>query len=292
MKYYVRFPGGLSKAVTLSYDDGVETDIRLIEIMKANGLKGAFNLNSGVFAPEGTVYPAGQAQRRMPLSQIISTYTGSGMELATHGFTHPFFEKLTEPRMVYEIMADRARIEELFGGVCRGHAYPFGTYSQKVVDVMRSCGIVYARTVKSTESFSLPAELLTWHPTAHHRNPKLGELLGQFLDKEFRSDAGLFYLWGHSYEFDGSNNWYVIEQFAEKAGGHGDIWYANNIDIADCLRAFAALEFSANGLVVRNPSATDVWLRVSGSGTEDFEGLYKIEAGRTLAFEPSVRLEK
>jgi len=35
---YLRFPGGRAKALTLSYDDGVETDIRLIEIMKKHGL--------------------------------------------------------------------------------------------------------------------------------------------------------------------------------------------------------------------------------------------------------------
>lgn len=36
----MRFPGGKKKALTLSYDDGVEQDIRLIDIMKKNGLKG------------------------------------------------------------------------------------------------------------------------------------------------------------------------------------------------------------------------------------------------------------
>mgnify|MGYP000794294821 CR=1 FL=1 len=50
----MRFPGGKKKALTLSYDDGVEQDIRLIDIMKANGLKGTFNLNSGLYAKEGT----------------------------------------------------------------------------------------------------------------------------------------------------------------------------------------------------------------------------------------------
>ena len=38
MNCYIRFPNGLRKAVTLSYDDGVETDIRLIDIMQKNGL--------------------------------------------------------------------------------------------------------------------------------------------------------------------------------------------------------------------------------------------------------------
>ena len=51
-RMYLRFPKGKSLAVTLSYDDGVKQDRQLIEIMKKNGLKGTFNLNSGLFAPE------------------------------------------------------------------------------------------------------------------------------------------------------------------------------------------------------------------------------------------------
>ena len=54
---FMRFPEGKVKALTLSYDDGVEQDVRLIEIMKKYGLKGTFNINSGLYASEGTVYP-------------------------------------------------------------------------------------------------------------------------------------------------------------------------------------------------------------------------------------------
>ena len=48
----ILFPGGLKRALTLSYDDGVEQDVRLIEIMNRHGLKGTFNLNSGAYAPD------------------------------------------------------------------------------------------------------------------------------------------------------------------------------------------------------------------------------------------------
>ena len=51
--YFVRWPGFLKKAVTLSYDDGVRQDKRLIQIMKQHGLKGTFNINSGCYAKEG-----------------------------------------------------------------------------------------------------------------------------------------------------------------------------------------------------------------------------------------------
>lgn len=34
---FLRFPGGKAKALTFSYDDGVEQDIRLIEIFRKHG---------------------------------------------------------------------------------------------------------------------------------------------------------------------------------------------------------------------------------------------------------------
>ena len=48
-KAYIRFPGFKLKAVTLSYDDGVRQDKRLISIMQKYGLKGTFNINAGLF---------------------------------------------------------------------------------------------------------------------------------------------------------------------------------------------------------------------------------------------------
>lgn len=62
---FMRFPGGRTKSLTLSYDDGVQQDIRLVDILNKHGLKGTFNLNSGLYAPEGTVYPKGQFHRRI-----------------------------------------------------------------------------------------------------------------------------------------------------------------------------------------------------------------------------------
>ena len=44
-RYYVRWPGFRRKALTLSYDDGVRQDARMIEILDLYGLRATFNLN-------------------------------------------------------------------------------------------------------------------------------------------------------------------------------------------------------------------------------------------------------
>ena len=42
---------GKNKAVTFSYDDGIEQDKQLVDIFNTYGLKCTFNLNSGIMNP-------------------------------------------------------------------------------------------------------------------------------------------------------------------------------------------------------------------------------------------------
>ena len=273
--FYLRFPGGKSKALTLSYDDGVASDIRLIQIMKQHGLKGTFNINAGKFAPEGTTYPAGTVHRRMSQKQCFEAYKDSGMEVALHGYTHPFLDQLPLPHMLCEIQKDREALENLFGTFVRGAAYPYGTYNDDVVAALRACGVCYARTVASTEGFSVPTDWLRMPATCHHRNPKLMELAKKFMAFNVANDAKLFYLWGHSYEFDGDNNWHVIEEFAKFMGEQEGVWHATNIEVYDYVEAYRRLVVSYDGRLVYNPSVVSVWFAFAGK-------TYEIHAGETL----------
>ena len=260
---FMRFPGGLARALTLSYDDGVDQDIRLIEIMNRHGIKGTFNLNSGLIAPEGTVYPAGQTHRRMTLGQMRHLYIENGMEVAVHGLTHPFLEQLPQGALAYELVEDRKNLEEIYGGIVRGMAYPFGTYDERVIEAMRAAGIVYSRTVVSTRGFALPRDWLRLDPTCHHADPELMPLARRFLDAPADRAPLMFYLWGHSYEFERADNWNVIEDFCAFMGGRDDVWYATNIEIYDYVQAFARLECSVDGRRFHNPTAQTLCLETS-----------------------------
>ena len=260
----MRFPGGKPKALTLSYDDGVEQDVRLMALMKKHGLKGTFNLNSGLFAPEGTVYPAGTIHRRMSRTQALDLYKDSGMEVAVHGLTHPFLEQLTPAECTREVIRDRENLEREFGGIVRGMAYPYGTFSDTVVDCLKACGIVYSRTVISSGSFALPADWLRLEATCHHNDPRLMELAARFVEKTPDRTPWLFYLWGHSYEFEAKDNWDVIEKFAEYTGGKEDVWYATNLEIYDYIEAWKRLITSADGTRIFNPTAYTLWYSMAG----------------------------
>ena len=244
------FPGNRRHALTMSYDDGVVQDRRLVEIFNKYGLRGSFHLNSSTLGKEKHILP----------EEVATLYAGH--EVSCHSLTHPFLENLPPQEVIHEILEDRKNLEALCGYPVFGMSYPFGTYSAELEKQLSVLGIVCSRTVKSTGKFSLPENFLEWHPTCHHR-----ENISEKFDK-FKKTAGrmsLLYIWGHAYELDQeieNNNWAMIEEFCKKAGGDPEIWYATNIEIYEYVTAMRALRFSADRETVYNPSATDVIIEV------------------------------
>ena len=258
----MRFPGGKAKVLTLSYDDGVFEDFRLIDIMTKHGLKGTFNLNAEHI--NNVKKPADSHRERLNIEQAKALYRPSGNEVALHGYTHPHLEALSRERIAYEVLMDRIGLEALTGEIVRGMAYPFGTTNEDVVNCLEACGVAYSRTVTSTYSFRLPEKKRDWlrlPATCHHKDARLMALADSFSANTPRpfDPCLMFYLWGHSYEFTIDDNWNVIEAFAARMGGHEDIWYATNIEIYDYIDAYSQLRWSADGKIVYNPTATTLY---------------------------------
>ncbi len=265
---FMRFPEGKAKVLTLSYDDGVKQDMRLISIMVEHGLKGTFNISSGFYKDGGLHHPV---RNLTP----IDFYIEHGMEVAVHGMDHPPLEELPSHLCMQQIMQDRVNLEQGTGILVRGMAYPWGTYNDRVIDCAQKCGIVYSRTVKTTEQFSVPNNWMEWNPTCHHNNPRLMELATHLVEEQVKRRPLLFYVWGHSYEFDDHGNWNVMERFAAFAGGRDDVWYATNLEIYEYVQAYHRLVFSGDGTSVMNPNLMDVYIAYG-------EKTVKIPAGQRV----------
>ena len=267
---FMRFPGFRDRALTLSYDDGTVHDKRLAEIMKKYGVRGTFNINSGRMGKD----------RRLTQEEMVELYNDDHFEVAVHGYKHYPLTSINIGSAVWDIAYDRANLENTFGKIIRGMAYANGDYNDEVVDMLQKCGIVYARTVTSTENFDIPTDWLRLPATCHHRNPRLMELAEEFLKPTDPNRAWyvwpkLFYLWGHSYEFADNDNWEIIEEFCEKVGNNDEVWYATNIEIYEYVKAFDNLVFSHDNSMVYNPSAQDVYLRF-------YKQNILVKAGQTL----------
>lgn len=61
-------------------------------------------------------------------------------------------------------------------------AYANGSFIDNVVEIVKKCGIEYARTIVSTEKFDIPENWHVMPVTCQHKNPRLMELAKQFIE--------------------------------------------------------------------------------------------------------------
>lgn len=118
-------------------------------------------------------------------------------------------------------------------------------------------------------------------PTAHHENPKALEWADEFAGLDVNNAYAsvrmprLFYLWGHSFEYERNQNWELLEALCEKLANHSDIWYATNMEIHDYVTAYRSLIVSADNKMVCNPTVHRIWFDMD-------KKLYEISPGETL----------
>jgi len=213
------------KFLTFSYDDGIVQDKRLVEIFNEYGMKCTFNLNSGIMTPESRWIHKGSEVRRMTREEIGDMYDGH--EIACHFSTHANPSELSEEQLEFEISDDIKKLSEMFDCEIMGGAYPYGCYNDTVVKILEKYGIRYYRTVESTGRFDVQSDIMRFKPTCHHNDPKLFDYAEQFINAEPENPM-IFYVWGHSYEFDGDGNWDRIEKLCKMLSGRDDIFCCTN----------------------------------------------------------------
>ncbi len=266
MYRFPRFPGGRDRAFTASYDDNLTFDRPMLEIMERYGIKCTLNINDAFLTDD-------QAHR-LPPEDTRALVDAGGHEIAQH-CDHHIAPGLTSPCTVMrEVLEGRQGLERRFDRIVRGMAYPDsgireigrGIRYETIRRILQDAGVVYARSLGGdNDRFQLPTDWYNWIPTAHHDHPQILEWIDAFLSADLAQKPSkgqaplLFYMWGHSYEFNTHQNWAHLEEICRRVGGHDAVWYATNIEIYDYLAAYAALIFNVDETKVYNPGRMPVW---------------------------------
>ena len=279
----LRFPDGKPKAFTISYDDGYIYDLKLADIIDHHGIKCTFNIVSGAlrgdWGPEHLT------------TEGIKSLIARGHEVAVHGVTHTAngLQKVTLG--LAECYESRKAIEDAFGIIARGFAYPNSGINDFAVDTdyesirryLKDLGYCYARSdEKSFDYFLIPTDWYDWQPTVHHDSRHVHEYADIFLDIKPDGEDGkgglprLFHIFGHTNEFERKGNWDHLENLCEKLGGKDDIWFATNLEIYDYVEDYKRLQFSLDHTRVYNPSARTVWLYAD-------KKTYAVKGGETIS---------
>ena len=278
MRYrFLRFPGGLSKAITLSYDDGCTDDIRFCDRITEAGLKCTFNLTSRKMVDA------------IPVETIKEKFLGRGHEIAVHGAFHRAEGNIRAIEGIKDVLECRLELEKEYGMIIRGMAFPDtgirifhnNASYESIKSYLKDLDIVYSRTLGGdNKDFMLPSDWHAWMPSAHHSNPEIFEYIDEFLKIDISEKAygarrhpRLFYMWGHSFEF--KDKWELLDAICEKLTGHEDVWYATNMEIYEYVTAYNSLVFSADETIIYNPTLKEVWFDVDCKP-------YSIKPGETL----------
>ena len=120
-------------------------------------------------------------------------------EIASHSFQHPDLTTIGTPAAMHEIIADRECLERNTDRFVIGFAWPYGTYDDPVLEILRLAGFTYARTTRDSFSFLLPDDFLRWDPTCHYTKALAGDLAERFCEHPDPRDR-VFLIWGHAYD--------------------------------------------------------------------------------------------
>ena len=218
---------GVMKVVQC-WDDGVTTDERLVGIFRRRGAKATFNLNAGLHGKDRKLswVHGGTEFWRLGWDEMREIYRG--FTIANHSLTHPRLDEMSEEAVRYEILEGRSRLQQFFGQPVYGFVYPFGTYNEAVMKLVREAGHVYARAAGSVDCPFPPEDAMAFRPSCH------------FLAPDFRSryenakKCGVFYFWGHSYEMVTEAMWGAFERTIERINADPESCWADVANLFDC----------------------------------------------------------
>lgn len=267
LKVEMLFPGGKTKALILSYDDGTIHDRRLVQLMNKYHLIGTFHLNSNKLNSDNPFSYLNKAE-------IKSLYKEH--EVSAHSANHPNLPDISKSEVIKEIVEDRKELERLVGYPVRGMAYPFGNTNDVVVETILELGIEYARTVGDTYAFEIPKDFLRWEPSVHQFAKAYWETNQPEKDKK---ELELFYkviadflatnklavmdIWGHSWEMGlDEKKWDETEKFFSLLANQSSIYYTKQIDLVNYINAYRNLKFSFDKKIVTNMSSFEIYFKV------------------------------
>ena len=221
--------------VTTSWDDGSKLDLRLIALLNKYGLKGTFYIPTEYLNCSLEISDV----KEIAKTQEIGAHTSHHLELDR--------VSLTEARS--EIEDNKAYLEDIIGRKVITFCYPRGKYSPSVKELVKSAGFLAARTTKYG-SFDQIKDPFEWQITMQASNASPRKALGiclktgipvtSLLDWEIRAKllfdlafekAGIYHLWGHSWEFERKHEWDKLDRVFSYISHREGIKYLTNGEI-------------------------------------------------------------
>jgi peptidoglycan/xylan/chitin deacetylase (PgdA/CDA1 family) len=184
----------LQRFVSTIWDDGLVTDLPLMEALESRGLTATFALSPGRYSSRHQPNDSRGDFGTLVRTDELEAY--SAHDICSHGWTHADLRLLDDMALHHELSASRDALVQRFDRPIAACCYPYGV-SDRRVRAAAAGYYSYARSLPPrSRDFQVrenldPCDI--W-PTAHWTVPGLTErLLSQGPSRAV--------IWGHTYEF-------------------------------------------------------------------------------------------
>jgi hypothetical protein len=234
---------GKGLIVTTSWDDGTPSDMKLSALMENFSIKGTFYVSCKHHYLE------------RPLTFDEIRELGRNNEIGAHTINHPKLDRLSIDGATAEIVKSKQYLQECLGRQIDMFCYPNGKYSDDVVEAVKDCGFIGARTCEPAVS-KARIDPYRWRITLHASNGSplvtlriwraSGLSFASIADWEQRAKelfdhaihtGGVYHLWGHSSEIEKRQEWDKLSRVFEHISKRPQVRYLTN---GDCLRSLSS----------------------------------------------------
>lgn len=223
--------------VAQCWDDGVATDMRLIEILRKHNAKATFNLCPGNMDEETQMpywvsptdfcdwnfhgFRGGKVGRK----DLLRVY--GDFKVASHCWQHETVGRVSDEVFLKAAADAKKFLEDTFQRECPGFAYPCGVHTPKTEQMLKDAGFRYGRTTENTENVTACADPIALNSSCHF----MAWDFWQRYDNA-KKNGGAFYFWGHSYEMmEYDTLWDRFDAMIRKISSDPDVEWVDVIDL-------------------------------------------------------------
>ncbi len=129
----------VQKPIILSFDDGVISHWYAYEELKKRNMV-------GVFFPVYNIIGDKWRNKNYLNSDQAKIMAQNGMEIGSHGMSHPDLRKASTQKIGYELNESKDRLEKLLNTEVITFCIPYGWYDKRTLQILEQSNYHYART--------------------------------------------------------------------------------------------------------------------------------------------------
>jgi peptidoglycan/xylan/chitin deacetylase (PgdA/CDA1 family) len=137
--------------IATSWDDGLVTDLKLIEILQKYNANCSFGINSRLHSNIKTSNDYRDKKYGVKLTKSELSHYGP-YDIWNHTATHQQVDKLSNNEIEYELETGKKDLENLFGKEVDGIIWPYGVYTINAVEIAKRTGHKYSRTTPGNKA--------------------------------------------------------------------------------------------------------------------------------------------